>query len=140
MLLIAGKRYGELTQRGTVRKRAPQGSFEARQNRREFVRSYNQRNREHLKQKELITLYGEDVVNASGTSPLLCQICNKPEKVKHRISGNVIALALDHDHKTGKFRGWLCSNCNTTLGRFGDDPVVFRRIAHYLEGSFDANS
>ena len=29
-------------------------------------------------------------------------------------------LCLDHCHKTGKFRGWICNNCNTGLGLLGD--------------------
>ena len=26
-------------------------------------------------------------------------------------------MNLDHDHKTGKFRGWLCSRCNIAIGQ-----------------------
>jgi len=40
----------------------------------------------------------------------LCNICNKP------ISGR--SLHLDHDHKTGLFRGWLCYRCNVNFGWF----------------------
>jgi hypothetical protein len=42
-------------------------------------------------------------------------------------------LHLDHDHKTGRVRGWLCLLCNTALGRFKDDPALLRRAAEYLE-------
>ena len=41
-------------------------------------------------------------------------------------------LALDHDHKTGKFRGWLCFNCNTSLGRMGDSIESVLRVLEYL--------
>lgn len=27
-------------------------------------------------------------------------------------------LVLDHDHKTGKIRDWICSRCNTFLGMY----------------------
>tara|TARA_R110000822_G_scaffold64045_1_gene157431 strand:+ start:136 stop:549 length:414 start_codon:yes stop_codon:yes gene_type:complete len=30
-------------------------------------------------------------------------------------------LQLDHDHKTMKFRGFICRSCNMTLGHAGDN-------------------
>lgn len=31
------------------------------------------------------------------------------------ICGNKRKLVLDHDHKTGKVRGWVCRHCNSCL-------------------------
>lgn len=42
-------------------------------------------------------------------------------------------LCVDHDHKTGKVRGLLCSHCNTAIGHLRDDPSRIRRAADYLE-------
>ena len=42
-------------------------------------------------------------------------------------------LCLDHDHKTDKFRGWICTRCNSALGFVKDSPELLRRLAYYLE-------
>jgi hypothetical protein len=59
-----------------------------------------------------------------------CWICNKPPRSRR--------LSVDHDHKLGKgnpaaVRGLLCFKHNIGLQRFGDDPVLLRRAADYLE-------
>ena len=40
---------------------------------------------------------------------------------------------IDHDHRTGKVRGLLCSNCNHALGMVHDDPTILRRLMAYLD-------
>ena len=55
-----------------------------------------------------------------------CAICGKSEKnCKQR-------LCIDHNHDTGKFRGFLCSNCNRGGGMFSDNPVLLRKAAEYF--------
>lgn len=47
----------------------------------------------------------------------LCAICARPEVKKDKPTGKVCSLSIDHCHKTGKVRGLLCFDCNTTLGK-----------------------
>ena len=57
-----------------------------------------------------------------------CAICGISQKdLKSR-------LAIDHNHKTGTIRGLLCFNCNTSLGKWGDDSVIVKKALDYLNG------
>jgi len=51
-----------------------------------------------------------------------CAICEETLEKPH----------IDHDHKTGKIRGILCFNCNTAIGKFGDDPNRLMKAIIYL--------
>lgn len=56
--------------------------------------------------------------------PTHCECCGRYARRK--------ALQLDHCHKTNKFRGWLCRNCNFGLGALGDNAAGLRRAQRYL--------
>lgn len=53
-----------------------------------------------------------------------CHICGEVEGADR--------LHMDHDHETGKFRGWLCSSCNHGLGRFRDSQELLTKALEYL--------
>lgn len=63
-----------------------------------------------------------------------CAICGKVEDQDYRL------MAVDHDHSCcpgstscGKcIRGMLCFNCNTALGKFGDDAKILESAIRYL--------
>jgi len=42
-------------------------------------------------------------------------------------------LSIDHDHRTGKFRGLLCTQCNSALGLFREDTNRLQEAIRYLE-------
>jgi hypothetical protein len=42
-------------------------------------------------------------------------------------------LDMDHDHGTGRMRGWICRRCNLGLGQIGDTLAAARRLVAYLE-------
>ena len=51
-----------------------------------------------------------------------CAICGQKGK-----------LALDHDHSTGRLRGYLCAHCNLGLGSFRDEPARLLAAVEYLK-------
>ncbi|WP_406728357.1 endonuclease domain-containing protein [Streptomyces sp. GD-15H] len=48
---------------------------------------------------------------------------------------NVPAVHVDHCPKAGRVRGVSCINCNSAIGKLGEDPDAIRRAAAYLEGT-----
>lgn len=62
-----------------------------------------------------------------------CAICQKRSPSR--------ALAVDHDHKTGKWRGaLLCKRCNEGIGRFEFADAVVLRAAKYLIGIIEGRN
>lgn len=58
--------------------------------------------------------------------PERCDVCKMHTKDNRR------GLHYDHDHKTGKFRGWLCAGCNVAIGFAKDNPKTLIALAKYL--------
>jgi hypothetical protein len=63
--------------------------------------------------------YGLDV--RTNEVPKQCELC-----------GGATRIAYDHDHATGKHRGWLCMKCNTALGLVNDDVELLKKMIAYL--------
>ena len=52
-----------------------------------------------------------------------CELCDRNDQ----------KLFCDHDHESGKFRGWLCSGCNSALARLGDNLDGVMKLVNYLQ-------
>ncbi|MEU7039883.1 endonuclease VII domain-containing protein [Streptomyces varsoviensis] len=76
----------------------------------------------HLKRSYGITEAQRDEMIASQMN--ICVICLAAP-----------AAHVDHCHQTGRVRGVLCFNCNSAIGKLGDDPGTLRRAIAYLEGN-----
>jgi len=82
-----------------------------------------------LKQYYGITLveYTSILAKQGGT----CALC--PMTQEQHVSKYGMSLVIDHDHRTGKVRGILCTNHNVGIGRFNDNPNALREAARYIE-------
>jgi hypothetical protein len=56
----------------------------------------------------------------------LCKICGVHQ------SDSKQAFAVDHDHRTGFFRGLLCPPCNLLLGSAKDNKDILQNAKNYL--------
>jgi Recombination endonuclease VII len=98
------------------------------------IKEYNENNPERVKywdklstlKKHGLTL--EDYNNILKKQNNKCAICKR--KNPHGID-----LAIDHNHKTGKIRGLLCTNCNTALGSFKDSTKTLQNAIEYLKNN-----
>tara|TARA_R110000803_G_C11760597_1_gene293865 strand:- start:40 stop:561 length:522 start_codon:yes stop_codon:yes gene_type:complete len=81
-----------------------------------------------------------------------CPICNKNS---HTISNDKVIVdkdynvyegllircfVLDHDHITGKVRGYICSGCNQAMGKMGDNIEGLDRAIKYLKGELNGST
>jgi Recombination endonuclease VII len=83
-------------------------------------RGYLSRNRERMRAGHRKYM---GLPDATRPAPTMCECCGQPDKA---------ALCLDHDHKTGKFRGWLCKRCNSAIGLLGDSLCGVLCAVDYL--------
>ena len=72
-------------------------------------------------EKQLQKIYGK-------TKPLgtPCDCCGRTD----------IQLSLDHCHTLGTFRGWLCQQCNVSIGGLGDNIEGLEKAFLYLKKAY----
>ena len=47
--------------------------------------------------------------------------------------GRVDKLFIDHCHVSNKYRGWICRQCNCSIGGLGDDEAGLQKALDYLK-------
>jgi hypothetical protein len=67
-------------------------------------------------------LAGKPKRPALGTPCNKCQRTDKP-------------LVFDHDHETLEHRGWLCDNCNRSIGMLGDTVEGLMEAVLYIQNA-----
>jgi len=95
---------------------------------------FRERNPGYHRIRQVARLYGltaEQYLAAIQAQGGLCEICGEPQVPDRH--GKRATLVTDHDHKTGRIRGFLCSGCNKALGGFKDNPRTMRAAADYIE-------
>jgi len=63
---------------------------------------------------------------AGRPQPEQCEICGGFGKDFKK------GLCFDHDHETGKFRGWICLRCNTAIGLVKENTETLIAIIKYI--------
>lgn len=104
------------------------GGEDEKEKMRQYQQVYREKNLEKVRKSArtyaLRTQYGlsiEDYEEVLKNQNGRCLICNEVSK-----------LHVDHDHKTGKFRGLLCVSCNGGLGMFKDNKQALAKAIEYL--------
>ncbi len=59
-----------------------------------------------------------------------CEICGASDQTLH----------VDHDHTTGKIRGFLCGACNRALGLLKDSHNIISKALIYLKTHEDSSN
>jgi recombination endonuclease VII len=60
---------------------------------------------------------------AGRKKPKKCEACGRSDR----------KICFDHCHRSKKFRGWICSNCNSVLGYAKDSVPTLRKLITYLQ-------
>ena len=63
----------------------------------------------------------------------VCAACGRPETKTDPRNGELMDLAIDHCHTTGKIRALLCGGCNTALGLLQDSPERIEQLLRYIQ-------
>jgi hypothetical protein len=61
----------------------------------------------------------------------VCACCGKPETHKNAHTGEILPLAVDHDHKSGEVRALLCGDCNRAYGMLKEDESRILSLLAY---------
>lgn len=135
-----GERDARLNNERARERRAADPEFLARQRaagrasaaKRSPEQRRNERVRDLGKKFGLLDLRWEQVAELLERQGYKCLIC--AVGIGYEFGRGTAGNAhLDHCHRTGVIRGWLCGPCNRGLGAFSDNPEFLRAAADYLD-------
>ena len=111
------------------RKEKKQAYYQAtKEHRRERSKQYYLDHKERYREIARVWKYGiteEELDQLWWDQGGCCAICGDQLENDNRTH-------LDHDHETGKIRGFLCAQHNVGLSAFNDDPEMLERAAAYI--------
>ena len=102
-----------------------------RQLKRDWVSKNKERVKSLKRQSALLRNYGittEDYDRILQSQAGNCATCGRTDSGRPKNP----RLVVDHNHKTGKVRGLLCSLCNVAIGMIQESPERLERIKTYL--------
>lgn len=94
----------------------------------------NAKKRQNTNLKSRLKTFGltvEDYEFELQNQNYVCAICGQPETTTNM--GTLRRLAVDHNHKTGWYRGLLCGKCNQGIGLFKENVAILKQAIQYLE-------
>lgn len=102
------------------------------------AKKYRDKNRErvlHNKRKQAYGITSTQYKTMLKEQNFVCAVCKNPEtskvgKGKHATKVN--SLSVDHNHRTGKIRGLLCSKCNRALGYLQESVDIMKSLISYI--------
>ena len=114
--LRKGVKLSEETKKkiGLANRKEPSPVIKKVKKRRKFNKKYKNAYEKIRLRKNLEKLAGRERSDQ-------CEIC-----------GSMGRICYDHNHETGKFRGWICYRCNLTLGLVKDNTNLLELMIKYL--------
>lgn len=94
------------------------------------TKPYSRLNPNYNKNKQLVGRYGinlEQYNEMFAQQEGKCLLCDRHQSEFKK------ALAVDHDHQTGKVRSLLCDNCNKGIGCLQVNIEILKKAVAYLE-------
>lgn len=85
-----------------------------------YSEAHKQKQREYWRSKA-----GADIHSTTRPQPSHCEVCGNAASGK--------TMHWDHNHTTGKFRGWLCVKCNASIGFAKESAIILRALASYVD-------
>lgn len=96
-------------------------------------KSYGKHHYQHCREceKSIAKVTREAKKECTIPKPTHCDMCGRIEDIENQKNSRIV---FDHDHITGKFRGWICDSCNRGLSNLGDNIEGLQKGIIYLNG------